>query len=60
LTSPEFTVARPFIAFRIGGGDLEQDTCLTLLVEVEGVLGATGRRSDRLAPIIWDGRRLIG
>jgi sucrose-6-phosphate hydrolase SacC (GH32 family) len=54
LTSPEFTISRRFIAFRIGGGDYEHFTCLNLLIDGQPVRSATGWRSDRLAQGSWD------
>lgn len=60
LTSPEFKIKRPYIAFRIGGGDYERDTCLNLLVNGKIVRSATGWRSDRLAPDAWDVRPWLG
>lgn len=60
LTSPVFKIARLFIAFRIGGGDYEGDTCLNLLVDGKVVKSATGWRSDRLAPASWDVRQFSG
>ncbi len=60
LTSPEFKIVRPYIAFRIGGGDYEHETCLNLLIRGHVVRSATGWRSDRLAPASWDVRRFLG
>jgi fructan beta-fructosidase len=54
LTSPEFTISRRYIAFRIGGGDYERDTCLNLLIQGKVVRSATGWRSDRLVPSSWE------
>lgn len=54
LTSPEFTIERPFIAFRIGGGDYRGTTCINLIIEGKLVRTATGHRSDVLAPTNWD------
>ncbi len=54
LTSPEFTVDRKFISFRIGGGDYNGRTCLNLLVDGKVVRTATGHRSDYLVPEKWD------
>jgi sucrose-6-phosphate hydrolase SacC (GH32 family) len=54
LTSPEFKIARAYIAFRIGGGDYEHRTCLNLLIHGKVVRSATGWRSDHLAPASWD------
>jgi fructan beta-fructosidase len=60
LTSPEFQIARPYISFRIGGGDYEHDTCINLLVDGKVVRSATGWRSDRLMPGSWDVSRWAG
>lgn len=60
LTSPEFEIARKYIAFRIAGGDYERDTCLNLIVGGEIVKSATGWRSDRLTPMAWEVRRFLG
>lgn len=60
LTSPEFRIAREYIAFRIGGGDYEQRTCLNLVIGGKVVRSATGWRSDRLAPASWDVREFKG
>ena len=54
LTSPMFKIARKYISFRIGGGDYEHDTCISLLVDGNIVRSATGWRSDRLVPTSWD------
>jgi len=60
LTSPEFRISRDYVAFRIGGGDYEQRTCLNLVVAGKVVRSATGWRSDRLAPGSWDVREFRG
>ncbi len=60
LTSPPFKIARKYIAFRIGGGDYEHDTCLDLLVDGRVVKSATGWRSDRLVPTSWEVSRWQG
>src|ERR1039458_9428921 len=60
LTSPVFKIARPYISFRIGGGDYESDTCVNLLIRGQVVRSATGWRSDRLVPASWDVRRFLG
>ena len=33
LLSPEFTIDRKYISFRIGGGDYERHACMNLLVD---------------------------
>ena len=45
LTSPQFTLARNYISFRIGGGDYERDTCVNLLINGKIVKSAVGWRS---------------
>jgi hypothetical protein len=60
LTSPEFRITKPFIAFRIAGGNYEIHTCLNLLVDGKVVKSATGWRSDRLTPASWDVTKWIG
>ena len=60
LTSPEFTIAKPYFAFRIGGGNYEIHTCLNLLIEGKIVKSATGWKSDHLVPASWDVRRFQG
>lgn len=56
LTSPDFKIDRPYIAFRIAGGDYERHTCVNLMVDGRIVRSATGWRSDRLVPVSWDVR----
>ncbi len=60
LTSPAFTITRKYIAFFIGGGDYERDTCLNLLIDGKIVRSATGWRSDRLVPASWEVSRWSG
>ncbi|MEY2410445.1 MAG: fructan beta-fructosidase [Verrucomicrobiota bacterium] len=54
LTSPEFKVEAPYIAFLIAGGNYEHHTCMNLLVNGRIVRSATGWNSDRLMPASWD------
>ncbi len=49
LTSPRVQGRARFVAFRIGGGNLERDTCLNLLVDGTVVRTATGWQSDHLS-----------
>lgn len=60
LTSPEFRISRRFLAFRIGGGNYEFNTCLHLLVGGKIVRSATGWKSDYLAAASWDVREFAG
>jgi uncharacterized protein (DUF608 family) len=60
LTSPEFTITRPFIGFLIGGGSQARQTCMNLLVDGHVVRTATGKDLERLAPHTWDVAALEG
>ncbi len=60
LASPEFTISRKYIAFRIGGGNYETHTCLNLVIGGKVVKSATGWRSDRLMPASWDVGEWVG
>lgn len=54
LLSPEFTIQRPYITFKIGGGDYERHACLNLLIDGSIVKSATGRNSDSMYAATWD------
>jgi fructan beta-fructosidase len=65
LTSPEFTIERPFIAFLIGGGKNPEK--LTMQLRIGGVVvrSATGPNdksggSEMLAPESWDVSEFAG
>ncbi len=60
LTSPPFIISRDTIAFVIGGGPYERDTCLNLIVDGKIVKSTTGAKSDTLLPQSWDVRELRG
>lgn len=60
LTSPEFVLGQPFLAFRIGGGNYEWSTALLLLIDDKVVHQSTGWRSDHLTPATWDLRPWSG
>ncbi|MBN9517649.1 DUF4980 domain-containing protein, partial [bacterium] len=65
LTSPPFTVERPYLNFLIGGGKHEGKTCLNLLLDGKVVRTATGPNdepggSEELAPVYWDVTDLRG
>ena len=60
LTSPEFSVERDYIVFRVGGGKFPDETGVELRVDGEKVLSETGlynesRKGDEgLARRVWD------
>jgi non-lysosomal glucosylceramidase len=51
LTSPEFKIHRPYISFRIGGGNHPGKTCINLKIGEKVVRTATGKNDERL---VWD------
>lgn len=53
-TSPEFTIDRRFLTFRIGGGSHAGRTCVNLLIDGKVVVSSRGRDNEALDPRIWD------
>jgi sucrose-6-phosphate hydrolase SacC (GH32 family) len=65
LTSPEFPIARKYLAFLIGGGKDPERLALQLLVGGKVVRSATGPNdrpggSEELAPDFWDVSEFAG
>src|SRR5262249_52782346 len=60
LTSPEFTVRKPYIRFLIGGGNIKDQTCVNLLVNGKTVRQAYGKNQNRMDWAFWDVRDLAG
>jgi sucrose-6-phosphate hydrolase SacC (GH32 family) len=60
LTSPLFTVSKPYIRFLIGGGDHPGTTCINLLVDGHVVRTQTGKNSESLRWASWDAREFMG
>ena len=60
LTSPEFTIRRPYVHFRIGGGNKPGKACMNLLVDGKAVRTATGKNNEKLEWDYWDVSRFAG
>jgi fructan beta-fructosidase len=60
LTSPPFTIEKPYINFLIGGGNHPGETCSDLLVEGKVVYSATGRNRELLDWASWDVSGFLG
>ena len=58
--SKEFTIDRPFLTFKIGGGHYPQEACLNLIVEGRIVRTETGNDLAILEPKSWDVSLLKG
>jgi len=53
LISPEFTVKRPYINFRIGGGNQPGQACINLRVDGKVARTATGKNVEKLEWDFW-------
>ncbi|MBZ0255679.1 glycoside hydrolase family 32 protein [bacterium] len=65
LTSPSFTIERPFIKFLIGGGGYKDETCINLLIDGKAARTAVGPNTkpggtERLNSYSWDVSDLAG
>ena len=60
LTSPEFTITEPYIAFLIAGGDKLGKTSVQLIVDGTVAKEATGKRSPIMVPNLFDVTALMG
>jgi uncharacterized protein (DUF608 family) len=60
LTSPEFIIQRPYINFKIGGGNHPGRTCINLLVDGKVVRTASGKNNEKLESDWWEVSELKG
>jgi len=60
LTSPEFTIERNYIVFRVGGGQQPGKACLELLLGDEVVASETGRSNLQMRTASFDVSKLKG
>jgi formylglycine-generating enzyme required for sulfatase activity/predicted Ser/Thr protein kinase len=60
LTSPQFTIRRTYIQFRIGGGHCPGKACINLLSGGKVVRTATGANDERLMWSFWEVSNLRG
>ncbi|TWU09858.1 glycoside hydrolase family 32 protein [Allorhodopirellula heiligendammensis] len=60
LTSQEFTIARPYITFKIGAGNLPGETGVNLIVGDQTIELATGIDSESMITISKDVSEFIG
>jgi serine/threonine protein kinase len=60
LTSPEFTIRRPYIQFRVGGGKHPGKACINLLIDGRVVRSATGKNRERLEWASWEVKAFRG
>ena len=54
LTSPAFTIEKPFVNFLVGGGNYKGQTCVNLVIEGKVVRTATGKNREHLDWTTWD------
>ena len=60
LTSPEFTIERPYISFLIAGASSQHALCMNLLLDGIIIKSATGAFSNHLDSTSWDVSSFMG
>jgi fructan beta-fructosidase len=60
LTSPEFTIERPYISFLIAGASSQHALCVNLLLDGKVVKSATGWYGNHLDSACWDVSSYLG
>lgn len=54
LTSPEFTIQEPYLAFLISGGNHAETTSAQLVIDGEVVMKASGQNDLTMRPAVWN------
>ena len=54
LTSPEFTIALPYLNFLIGGGNHPGEVCINLIIDGKVARSSTGSEFERLHWHTWN------
>ena len=60
LTSQAFTIAKRYITFRMGGGNLTGQTGAKLVCEGQEYVMGTGFNSESMLPVTFDAAALVG
>lgn len=60
LTSPEFEIKLPFLAFQISGGNHKAKTAVQLIIEGKIVREATGQNDLAMRQTLWSVKDLLG
>ena len=60
LTSPAFTIQRPYLSFLVGGGSLRGLTSIQLIIGQKIVRESTGKDNSRMQSVTWDLSNLMG
>ena len=60
ITSKTFTIEKPYITFKVGGGRDGKNLQFNLLVDGKKIKTATGNNNENLTQKVWDVKKYIG